>query len=95
MTKREFMEQQLNHMAEEGMVRKSDVISIVEKQKTSIHESDSLYESLKELKEDGNSYSIGQMMEELRNDTKIGRKFQKNVNKNILTYMMKFGGDEE
>lgn len=32
MTKREFMEQ-LNHMAEEGMVRKSDVISIVEKQK--------------------------------------------------------------
>lgn len=105
MTKREFMEQQLSHMAEEGMVRKSDVISIVEKQKTSIHESDSLYESLKELKEeyhgtgefvvDGNSYSIGQMMEELRNDTKIGRQFRKNVNKNILTYMMKFSGDEE
>lgn len=105
MTKREFMEQQLSHMAEEGMVRKSDVISIVEKQKTLIHESDSLYESLKELKEeyhgtgefvvDGNSYSIGQMMEELRNDTKIGRQFRKNVNKNILTYMMKFGGDEE
>lgn len=44
---------------------------------------------------DGNSYSIGQMMEELRNDTKIGRQFRKNVNKNILTYMMKFGGDEE
>ena len=40
MPKREFMEQQLNYMAEEGMVRKSDVISIVEKQKTSIHESD-------------------------------------------------------
>lgn len=35
-------------MAEEGMVRKSDVISIIEKQKTSIHESDSLYESLNE-----------------------------------------------
>lgn len=105
MTKREFLEQQLNHMAKEGMVRKSDVISIVEKQKTSIHESDSLYESLKELKEeyhstgefvvDGNSYSIGQMMEELRNDTKIGREFRKSVNKMILTYMMKFGGDEE
>ena len=46
------MEQQLSHMAEEGMVRKSDVISIVEKQKTSIHESDSLYESLRELKEE-------------------------------------------
>lgn len=30
--------EQLNHMAEEGMVRKSDVISIVEKQKTSIYE---------------------------------------------------------
>lgn len=105
MTKREFMEQRLNYMAEEGMVRKSDVISIVEKQKTSIHESDSLYESLKELKEeyhstgefvvDGNSYSIEQMLEELRNDTKIGREFRKSVNKMILTYMMKFGGDEE
>ncbi|WP_270210251.1 hypothetical protein [Dorea amylophila] len=105
MTKREFMEQQLSHMAEEGMVRKSDVISIVEKQKTSIHKSDSLYESLKELKEeyhstgefvvDGNSYSIEQMLEELRNDTKIGREFRKSVNKMILTYMMKFGGDEE
>lgn len=104
MTKREFMEQQLNHMAEDGMVRKSDVISIVEK-KTSIHESDSLYESSKELKEeyhstgefvvDGNSYSIEQMLEELRNDTKIGREFRKSVNKMILTYMMKFGGDEE
>ena len=35
------------------------------------------------------------MMEELRNDTKIGRKFRKSVNKMILTYMMKFGGDEE
>ena len=105
MTKREFMEQQLNHMYEEVMVINSDVISIVEKQKTSIHESDSLYESLKELKEeyhstgefvvDGNSYSIEQMLEELRNDTKIGREFRKSVNKMILTYMMKFGGDEE
>lgn len=34
-------------------------------------------------------------MEELRNDTKIGMKFRKNVSKNILTYMMKFGGDKE
>ena len=91
--------------SEKGMVRKSDVMAIEGKQKALLHESDSLFESLKELKEeyhstgefvvDGNSYSIGQMMEELRNDTKIGRKFQKNVNKNILTYMMKFGGDEE
>ena len=91
--------------SEKGMVRKSDVMAIVGKQKALLHESDSLFESLKELKEeyhgtgefvvDGNSYSIGQMMEELRNDTKIGRQFRKNVNKNILTYMMKFGGDEE
>ena len=91
--------------SEKGMVRKSDVMAIVGKQKVLLHESDSLFESLKELKEeyhstgefvvDGNSYSIGQMMEELRNDTKIGRQFRKNVNKNILTYMMKFGGDEE
>ena len=105
MTKREFMEQQLSHMAEEGMVRKSDVISIVEKQKTSIHKSDSLYESLKELKEEyhstgefivkGTIYSMEQMMEELRNDTGIGREFRKAVNKMVLTYMMKFGGDED
>lgn len=91
--------------SEKGMVRKLDVMAIVGKQKALLHESDSLFESLKELKEeyhstgefvvDGNSYSIGQMMEELRNDTKIGRQFWKNVNKNILTYMMKFGGDEE
>ena len=91
--------------SEKGMVRKSDVMASVGKQKALLHESDSLFESLKELKEeyhstsefvvDGNSYSIGQMMEELRNDTKIGRKFRKNVNKNILTYMMIFGVDEE
>lgn len=105
MTKENLWNNNLTIWLKKEMVRKSDVISIVEKQKTSIHESDSLYESLKELKEeyhstgefvvDGNSYSIGQMMEELRNDTKIGRQFRKNVNKNILTYMMKFGGDEE
>ena len=53
------------------------------------------YHGTGEFVVDGNSYSIGQMMEELRNDTKIGRQFRKNVNKNILTYMMKFGGDEE
>lgn len=35
------------------------------------------------------------MMEELRNDTGIGREFRKAVNKNVLTYMMKFGGDED
>lgn len=90
--------------SEKGMVRKLDVMAIVEKQKALLHESD-LFESLKELKEeyhstgefvvDGNSYSIEQMLEELRNDTKIGREFRKSVNKMILTYMMKFGGDEE
>lgn len=91
--------------SEKGMVKKSDVMAIVGKQKALLHESDSLFESLKELKEeyhstsefvvDGNSYSIEQMLEELRNDTKIGKEFRKSVNKMILTYMMKFGGDEE
>lgn len=53
------------------------------------------YHSTGEFVIDGNSYSIEQMLEELRNDTKIGREFRKSVNKMILTYMMKFGGDEE
>ena len=54
--------------SEKGMVRKSDVMAIVGKQKALLHESDSLFESLKELKEeyhstsefvvDGNSYSL-------------------------------------
>ena len=35
------------------------------------------------------------MVEEVRNKTAIGEKFTIEVYKNIVTYMMKFGGDEE
>lgn len=88
-----------------GMVRKSDVMSVVGKQKELSLEPDVLLASIKELKEEyhstgefvvkGTTYSMEQMMEELRNDTGIGREFRKAVNKMVLTYMMKFGGDEE
>ena len=87
-----------------GMVRKSDVMAIVGKQKGIPLEPDVLLDSLKELKEEyhstgdfivnGSIYSIDQMMKELRNNTEIGLEYRKNVNKNILTYMLKFGGDE-
>lgn len=88
-----------------GMVRKSDVMAVVGKQKELFLEPDVLFDSIKELKEEyhstgefvvnGTTYSMEQMMEELRNDTGIGREFRKAVNKNVLTYMMKFGGDED
>ena len=79
--------------SEKGMVRKSDVMAIEGKQKALLHESDSLFESLKELKEE--YHSTGEFVVDGNSYSKIGRKFRKNVNKNILTYMMKFGGDEE
>lgn len=88
-----------------GMVRKSDVMAVVGKQKELSLEPNVLLDSIKELKEEyhstgefvvnGTTYSMEQMMEELRNDTGIGREFRKAVNKNVLTYMMKFGGDED
>ena len=88
-----------------GMVRKSDVMAVVGKQKELSLEPDVLFDSIKELKEEyhstgefvvnGTTYSMEQMMEELRNDTGIGREFRKAVNKNVLTYMMKFGGNED
>lgn len=88
-----------------GMVRKSDVMAVVGKQKELSLEADVLLASIKELKEEyhstgefivkGTTYSMEQMMEELRNDTRIGKEFRKAVNKMVLTYMMKFGGDED
>lgn len=84
--------------SEMGWVRMSDVMGIVEKQKSVIQESDVLLDSLKGLKEEyhsnedfmvsGNTYSMDQMMEELRNDSGIGLEYRKNVNKMILTYMV-------
>lgn len=88
-----------------GMVRKSDVMAVVGKQKELSLEPDGLFDSIKELKEEyhstgeftvnGITYSMEQMMEELKNNTEIGLEYRRNVNKMILTYMMKFGGDED
>jgi len=88
-----------------GMVRKSDVMAVVGKQKELSLEPDVLFDSIKELKEEyhstgeftvnGITYSMEQMMEELKNNTEIGLEYRRNVNKMILTYMMKFGGDED
>lgn len=88
-----------------GMVRKSDVMAVVGKQKELSLEPDVLFDSIKELKEEyhstgeftvnGITYSMEQMMEELKNNTEIGLEYRRNVNKMILTYMMKFDGDED
>ena len=88
-----------------GMVRKSDVMAVVGKQKELSLEPDVLFDSIKELKEEyhstgeftvnGITYSMEQMMEELKNNTEIGLEYRRNVNKMILTYMMKFGGEED
>lgn len=43
----------------------------------------------------GREITLDQMVEEVRNKTAIGEKFTIEVYKNIVTYMMKFGGDEE
>lgn len=43
----------------------------------------------------GREIALNQMLEEVRNKTEIGEKFTMEVYKNVITYMMKFGGDEE
>jgi hypothetical protein len=75
--------------------------SIVE----AIDELDAVIMSLEDLKEEYHScgdflvnnelYSIDDIIIELKNGTELGEKFRKNVLKMVLTYMMKFGGDEE
>lgn len=42
---------------------------------------------------DDNEYTIDQMINELKNETVIGEQFRENINKLLLTYMMKFRGD--
>lgn len=44
---------------------------------------------------DDKPYSISQLIEELKKGTEIGEHFQKEVYKMTLSYLMKFGGDEE
>jgi len=34
-------------------------------------------------------------LEELKKGTRLGEEFRKSILKMVLTYMMKFGGDEE
>ena len=70
-----------------------------------INELDTIIMSLEDLKEEYNSdgdflidnklYSIDDLIVELKNGSKLGENFRKSVLKMVLTYMMKFGGDEE
>lgn len=70
-----------------------------------INELDAIIVSLEDLREEYNSngdflvndklYSIGDMIAELKKGSKVGEDFRKSVLKMLLTYMMKFGGDEE
>lgn len=43
----------------------------------------------------GKAITLDKMIEAVRNKTEIGKTFELQVCKNIMTYMMKFGGDEE
>ena len=43
----------------------------------------------------GREIALDQIVEEVRNKTEIGEKFAMEVYKNVITYMMKFGGDED
>ena len=43
----------------------------------------------------GREIALDQMLEEVRNKTEIGEDFTIEVFKNVITFMMKFGGDEE
>lgn len=40
-------------------------------------------------------YSINDLLAEIKKNSDIGEKFRKDVYKLVLTYMMKFGGDDE
>lgn len=44
---------------------------------------------------DNKLYPIGDLIEELKRGTIVGEDFRKSILKMVLTYMMKFGGDEE
>ena len=70
-----------------------------------INELDAIIVSLEDLKEEYDSageffvdnklYPIGDLIEELKRGTIVGEDFRKSILKMVLTYMMKFGGDEE
>ncbi len=70
-----------------------------------LNELDAITMSLEDLKEEYNSegeflvddqlLSIDDLIKELKNGTSVGEEFRKSVLKIVLTYMMKFGGDEE
>ena len=70
-----------------------------------IEELDAIIISMEDLKEeydstgdflvDGKEYPIKVMIEELKKGTEVGNKFRNSVLKMVLTYMMKFGGDED
>ena len=47
------------------------------------------------MNNDNKLYPIGDLTEELKRGTIVGEDFRKSILKMVLTYMMKFGGDEE
>lgn len=70
-----------------------------------LNELDSIIVSLEDLKEEYRSegnflvgeklYTIDELIKELKKGSRVGEEFRKSVLKLVLTYMMKFGGDEE
>lgn len=79
-----------------------DIVNAI---KEAVEELDAVIVSLEDLKEeyhsdgqflvDGRLYTIEELVSEVKKNTDIGEKFRKSILENIITYMMKFGGDEE
>ena len=45
--------------------------------------------------QDGKDYTVDEMIEEIREETEIGKRFSENVYEMILTYMGKFSQDAD
>lgn len=103
----EFVHEEILQMINEIHIYKMiprNVECISEAIMEAIEDLDAVIISLEDLKEEYNStgeffvneqkYPIEDMIEELKKGTTIGNDFRNSVLKMVLTYLMKFGGDE-
>ena len=82
-----------------------EVDVVLDSIKAALKDLDSVTTSLEDLKEEYHSsgyfcikdkkLGLDEMLKELKNDTEIGKAFREKIEKMIITYCMKFGGDED
>lgn len=103
----EFVHEEILQMINEIHIYKMiprSVECISEAIMEAIEDLDAVIISLEDLKEEYNStgeflvneqmYPIKDMIEELKKGTTVGNEFRSSVLKMVITYLMKFGGDE-